>query len=187
MDESGDPDNLDPSDKEILDGAQRGDKECMRMLYLYHRDYLYSVAMALLRDSQRAEDAVQDVFVTFVRGLQAFRLSGSLRSYLSVSICNRSLDIVRGEGRRKKYESRLPEPRQKVASPESLVSTRESIEALRVALTEVPIEQREVLLLRCRVGLSFREIALHQRISSNTVKARYLYGLMKLREIMGVR
>ena len=55
---------------------------------------------------------------------------------------------------------------------------------LRIALEQVPLEQREVLLLRTQAGLSFEEIGRHQGISANTARGRYRYGIDKLRSLL---
>jgi DNA-directed RNA polymerase specialized sigma24 family protein len=45
----------------------------------------------------------------------------------------------------------------------------------------LPADQREVLLLRTRAGLSFKEIGRHQGVGASTARARYRYGINKLR------
>jgi RNA polymerase sigma-70 factor (ECF subfamily) len=52
------------------------------------------------------------------------------------------------------------------------------------ALAELPQEQQEIVLLRIRGDLSFREIANLQNVSINTVQSRYRYGMEKLRSIL---
>lgn len=78
------------SDRQLLAEAKQGDKESMRMLYLAHKDHLYTLARALLQDQHMAEDVVHDVFVSFARALDGLQLRGSLRGYLSVSVCNKA-------------------------------------------------------------------------------------------------
>ena len=53
-----------------------------------------------------------------------------------------------------------------------------------MALTELPYEQREAVLLHLQAGLKFREIANVQRISAKTAESRYRYGLNKLRSML---
>lgn len=172
------------SDRQLLAGAKRGDKESMRMLYLAHKDHLYTLARALLQDQHMAEDVVHDVFVSFARALDGLQLRGSLRGYLSVSACNKARDIIRSRVRRQGYLRRVGEAQKTGDSPESLLATQESIEHLRVALHEVPLEQREVLLLRSQMGLTFKEIGKQQQVGIETAKGRYRYGLSKLKKLL---
>lgn len=172
------------SDRQLLAEAKRGDKESMRMLYLAHKDHLYTLARALLQDQHMAEDVVHDVFVSFARALDGLQLRGSLRGYLSVSACNKARDIIRSRVRRQGYLRRVGEAQKTGDSPESLLATQESIEHLRAALHEVPLEQREVLLLRSQMGLTFKEIGKQQQVGIETAKGRYRYGLSKLKKLL---
>jgi len=56
--------------------------------------------------------------------------------------------------------------------------------ALEAALRQLPVEQREVVVLRVWGQLTFQEIAVAQEVPSNTVASRYRYGLAKLRDIL---
>ncbi|MCH7929486.1 MAG: sigma-70 family RNA polymerase sigma factor [Proteobacteria bacterium] len=172
------------SDRQLLAEAKRGDKESMRMLYLAHKDHLYTLARALLQDQHMAEDVVHDVFVSFARALDGLQLRGSLRGYLSVSACNKARDIIRSRVRRQGYLRRVGEAQKTGDSPESLLATQESIEHLRAALHEVPLEQREVLLLRSQMGLTFKEIGKQQQVGIETAKGRYRYGLSRLKKLL---
>ncbi len=171
------------SDRQLLAEAKRGDKESMRVLYVAHKDHLYTLARALLRDQHLAEDVVHDVFVSFARALDDLQLRGSLKGYLSVSVCNKARDIIRSRVRRQGYLRRAGEPQKTGDSPESLLATQESIEHLRAALREVPLEQREVLLLRSRTGLTFKEIGKQQQVGIETAKGRYRHGLNRLKKL----
>jgi RNA polymerase sigma-70 factor (ECF subfamily) len=55
------------------------------------------------------------------------------------------------------------------------------------ALAAIPFDQREVILLRLKGGMKLKEIAKVQKTSISTVRARYRYGLKKLRTILDGR
>ncbi len=130
-----------------------------------------------------AEDIVHDVFVTFVRNLPGLRLRTSLRAYLSVSVCNRARDLARARIRHRDAGPGEPAA-EGVVGPDARATEAEQIGRLRVALGRLPEEQREVVLLRSRAGLSFKEIARHQGITANTAQGRYRYGIDKLRSLL---
>ena len=71
-----------------------------------------------------------------------------------------------------------------VKSPVQLVIDSEELRKLRAALTELPYEQREAIVLRLHGNLRFRQIAKMQKVSTKTVQSRYRYGLDKLRSSM---
>ena len=92
--------------------------------------------------------------------------------------------IIRSRVRRQGYLRRVGEAQKTGDSPESLLATQESIEHLRAALHEVPLEQREVLLLRSQMGLTFKEIGKQQQVGIETAKGRYRHGLSKLKKLL---
>ena len=60
----------------------------------------------------------------------------------------------------------------------------ELADILQAALSELNVEQREVVIMKEYEGLKFREIAEVLNISENTVKSRMYYGLDGLRKIL---
>ena len=68
--------------------------------------------------------------------------------------------------------------------PERAVILAEETARLNQAVAELPDEQREVVLLRLKANLKFRDIATLQQTSINTVLGRYRYGLDRLRSLL---
>jgi RNA polymerase sigma-70 factor (ECF subfamily) len=60
----------------------------------------------------------------------------------------------------------------------------EQAKLLAQAVAELPQEQREVVLLRLKAGMKFRDVATLQHTSVNTVLSRYRYGLERLRSLL---
>ena len=76
-------------------------------------------------------------------------------------------------------DNAAPIPQTEV-SPEQYAIQTEEFVILQQALSKIPYEQREVILLHLHHDMSFQEIASVQDISINTVQSRYRYGLEKL-------
>lgn len=68
--------------------------------------------------------------------------------------------------------------------PEQSAIFNERYRKLGDAMTELPYEQREIVIVHLQNDTTFRQIARLQDISVNTAKSRYRYGLDKLRTIM---
>ena len=77
-----------------------GNKDALQRIYEKYRDYLLTLAMALVNDTGLAEDIVQDVFVTFAQSGSTFKLHGNLKSYLATCTLNRCRDQIRARKRR---------------------------------------------------------------------------------------
>jgi len=140
--------------------------------------------MALLNNASEAEDVVHDVFVSFAGSTEDFKLSGNLRSYLASCVLNRARDHIRGSRRHSVAAAGANSASSEPYGPEqSVISTEESARLNR-AIAELPVEQREAVILHAKGEMKFKEIARLQGVSVNTVQGRYRYGLNKLRSIL---
>jgi RNA polymerase sigma factor (sigma-70 family) len=77
-----------------------GSKDALQRIYEKYRDFLLTLAMALINDDGLAEDIVQDVFATFAQSSDTFKLRGSLKSYLTTCTLNRCRDQIRARKKR---------------------------------------------------------------------------------------
>lgn len=172
-------------DHHLLAQVRRGDAGALRDLYLKHKDALLTTAACLLPDRSAAEDVLHDVFVGLAENAATHDVRRNVRGYLVACVANRARDrlrrLSRGERARAHVLDRLSAEARK--RPESSASSIDDAEARAVcaALHELPHEQREAIVLHLHGGLTFRQIARHQAIGTNTAKSRYRYGLDGLR------
>ena len=172
-------------DKLLVWKFNRGDTEALRGIYEKYRDDLLKVATALLNDKGAIEDVVHDVFVAFAQTVGRFRLSGSLKGYLSICIANRARDENRVGLRRRTVNLDRSEPLLPDRNwPDNSAMRDESLEQLADAMAQLSYEQREVIILHLQSKMRFRKIAKGKGLSVNTVLSRYRYGLNKLRSIL---
>jgi len=172
-------------DRLLLWKSKQGSRDAFRAIYEKYADDLLTLAANFLGDKIGAEDIVQDVFTKFVESLDAFRLKGNLKGYLATCVANRSRDYIRRNKRRQTAGINQPGQRKpEVRSPVQLAICSEELRRLSRALTELPYEQREAIVLHLHGDLSFRRMAKLQNISIKTVQSRYRYGLDKLRSTL---
>jgi len=172
-------------DKLLVWKFNRGSKDALRHIYEKYKDDLVTLAAALLTDVSSAEDVVHDVFVCFIKSSQRFRLTGSLKGYLATCVANGARN--RNKARQKRLSYGLDEADRgspNSNSPYAAVIFGEELRQLSSALSQLPYEQREVLLLHSYSGLKFRTIAGSLGVSINTVQGRYRYALGKLRSLL---
>jgi RNA polymerase sigma-70 factor (ECF subfamily) len=162
---------------------KRGSNEALTLIYEKYLDSMLTLAMGLLNDAAAAEDVVQDVFVAFAQSRRSFQMWGSLSGYLATSVVNRVRDYQRRQ-RRPTCRDREPRVSNEPPGPEQAVILTEQAQLLAQAVAELPEEQREVVLLRLKADMKFRDIAKLQQISINTVLSRYRYGLERLRSML---
>jgi RNA polymerase sigma-70 factor, ECF subfamily len=135
-------------------------------------------ARQFLSCAHDAEDAVQDGFVRFWRSRGRVRES---RAYLYACVRTAALDLSRGQRRRRQREQAVARPDDETCldvGTESLLWR----DAVQAALQTLPVEQREVLVLKIWSGLTFVEIAQLQGVAIDTAASRYRYALGALRK-----
>jgi RNA polymerase sigma-70 factor (ECF subfamily) len=159
-----------------------GSREALCRIYEKYRTDLLRLAALLLSNKGDAEDVVHDVFVSFARSAETLKLSGSLKGYLLTCVANSARNRNRARQRRQTVgldeaaEVGSPSP-----TPDQWIAYSEGLQRWSDALARLPYEQREVVTLHLRAGMTFRRIARSQAVSVNTVKGRYRYALAKLR------
>lgn len=154
------------------------------MLYDRYSALAYGVAMRVLGDPARAEDAVQDAFLNVWHRASTFDAErGSIRAWLLTSVRNRCIDYLRGRGSRERREQELspdvdyePSP----SDPWREVSLALERTAVRDAMASLPAEQRQVVELAYFGGYSHSEIAEMSRVPLGTVKGRMRLALEKM-------
>jgi RNA polymerase sigma-70 factor (ECF subfamily) len=161
-----------------------GDREALAMLYDRYSSLAYGVAMRVLGDPARAEDAVQDAFVNGWNRASSFDAArGSLRAWLLTTVRNRCIDYLRGRGSRERREDELnpnADYAQAPSDPWREVALSLERAAVRDAMSSLPAEQRQVVEMAYFGGYSHAEIADMTRVPLGTVKGRMRLALEKM-------
>ena len=128
-----------------------------------------------------AEDVVQEAFVRFWRHQRG--LPGEPMALLVTSVRRAAFDLARRDGRRANREERASAGSDEhVALFQMPLEGDERRAAIEEALGRLPIEQREVLMLKIWGELTFDQIGTEVGISPNTAASRYRYALAALRQ-----
>lgn len=162
---------------------KQGNTKALGRIYEKYVDFLLTLAMGLLNDKSSAEDVVHDTFVKLAASSDNFKLKGSLKSYLATCVLNRSRDILRASSRTTVDISEAVNIASNDNTVQSVIGNEQS-EKITNALSQLPAEQREVMVMHFKAGLKFKQIAKLQDASINTVQSRYRYGLDKLRSLL---
>jgi len=163
---------------------KRGSRDALRRIYEKYLNHLLTLAMGLLNDAGGAEDVVHDVFVSFAESAEDFKLAGNLKSYLTTCVMNRARDRIRANRRRPTGPGGTESISSVLDGPDRAIICSEESQRLNDAIAQLPDEQREVIVLRLKGQMKFRDIANVCGVSVNTIQGRYRYGLSKLRAIL---
>jgi RNA polymerase sigma-70 factor (ECF subfamily) len=158
-----------------------------RMLQLLnHLDAAYNLARWLTQNEHDAEDIVQDSYLRAIRHFGGFH-GGEGRAWLLTIVRNRCYDSARHKGVRERtapFDEDLHNTRQVTLDPETSLLQKERAGLLQEALAALPLELREVLVLRELEELSYREIASIARIPIGTVMSRLSRGRQQLQQVL---
>ena len=138
-------------------------------LVLFARQFVRSIA--------DAEDIVQDAFVRFWRKQH----SVNDRGLLYATVRSVALDLLRRDARRARREATASADMEQITEPHFDFDDG-SQRALVAAVDLLPVEQREVLVMKIWNELTFAEIASALSISQNTAASRYRYALAALKK-----
>jgi RNA polymerase sigma-70 factor (ECF subfamily) len=145
--------------------------DSVRRLYEEHARGLLAYACSFVTSFAMAEDVVHQVFERLLRGDLA--ISSAPVAYLYRAVRNTCLNKVRDREKVVDFDEGWLE------SPAGMEHTAVELQS---ALSELPEQQREVILLHIWGQMSFEEVADALEIPPNTAASRYRYGLSKLRE-----
>ena len=136
----------------------------------------------MVGNREDAQDILQDVLLLIFRKLHTFRGDASMKTWVFRIASNRAIDFIR-QSRRRPTEA-LDERLSTKESPLAFTQRHVEIDALTHALNRLPVEQRQVVLMKEINGLTFREISEILQIPVNTAKTRMYTSLRKLRDIL---
>jgi RNA polymerase sigma-70 factor, ECF subfamily len=176
------------ADEELMQRAAGGDVRAFELIFDRHASIAYSLASRICSRRAMAEDAVQEAFLSLWRNSGRYEPDrGSVRSWVLSAVHNRAIDTVRRIRVRDARDSGDVEAAERVAAlelTEAEVLRRDEARRVRVAIDQLPAEQRQVVELAYFDGYTHREIASVLELPEGTVKGRMRLALQKLRDLI---
>src|SRR5450759_3985741 len=158
------------------DGNDGGKAERFKQLALPHLEAIYTLARYLLRNTNDADDAVQESYLRAFRHFDSFR-SGPIKPWLMAILRNVCHATYAGN-LRLVFTAETGEPqaapiwREDADTPEQAMLRRHDSDTMRRLIGELPAEFREVIVLREINDLSYRDIATVIEAPIGTVMSR---------------
>jgi RNA polymerase sigma-70 factor, ECF subfamily len=166
-------------ERALVELARGGDEEAFASLIRMAGDRLMAIAFRILRDVDRAEDAVQQAIVTAWRELPALRDPDRFGGWLYRVVVNACYVEAR-KTRRWDANVRLLTSDMTSGSSDGILSVDDRDELER-AFRRLPPEQRSVFVLHHYLGMRLAEIAETLGVPVGTVKSRIHYATAALR------
>ncbi len=151
-----------------------------------HMDAAYNLARWLTRDAHDAEDMVQEAYLRAFRFFGAFR-GGDSRAWLLTIVrntCYNWLEKNRARDVTTVFDEEIHTTEDDTTDPSALVLKSGDMEMLKESLEQLPVEFREVVVLRELEGLSYKQIAEIANIPTGTVMSRLARARERLKKIL---
>ena len=178
-----------PADLELIEKVRQGDQSALDLLYKRYSSPVYSLVWKILQNSEEAEDVALDVFWQVWRQADRYDPArGAPPAWIFTLARSRAIDRLRSRRRREDRTISIDDPNLRFdpldenASPDQVVSFRQSRDAVRAAMTELSAVQREAVELAFLKGMTHVEIAERLGQPLGTVKTRIRQGLIRLRK-----
>jgi RNA polymerase sigma-70 factor (ECF subfamily) len=175
------------SDEVIVERALMGDAEAFGELVRRWERRIFALTYGMLGREEDARDATQETFLAAFRNLRGFRGEAKVSSWLHRIAVNQC--ISRQRRAKVRSESALGDEQDHDAgsfatpvseSPVRVVEGRQETLAVRRAINSLPIELRQVVVMKEFEELTFREIADALDLPLSTVKSRLYTALKQL-------
>jgi RNA polymerase sigma-70 factor (ECF subfamily) len=158
-------------------------------MMLPHLDAAHNLAKWLLRNEQDAQDVVQEAFLRAFKSFGGFHGSNG-RAWLLTIVRNTSYTLLkknRAVDLTTTFDEKIHAADHESISPATVLQRSEDAELVREAMGKLPVEFREILVLRHLEGLSYNEIANIAQIPSGTVMSRIARARAKLKGCLVAR
>ncbi len=179
------------NDQELVHHYLNGNERAFEMLLSRHKRKVWSHIYLMVRDREVTEDLFQEAFIKVVHTLKTGKyneegkfLPWVMRIAHNLVIDhfrrNKKMPLVRSNDEHDVFAT-LAQPGKNVEQRMVNVQIDEDVRKL---IDHLPGEQREVVIMRTYLSMSFKEIAEHTDVSINTALGRMRYALINMRKMI---
>ncbi len=179
------------NDQELVRAYLEGNEKAFETLLLRHKRKVWSHVYLMVRDREITEDIFQEAFIKVVHTLKSGKyneegkfLPWVMRIAHNLVIDhfrrNKKMPLVRSNDEHDVFAT-ISQPGKNV---EQRMVNLQIDEDVRKLIDSLPDEQREVVIMRTYLGMSFKEISDQTDVSINTALGRMRYALINMRKLI---
>lgn len=179
------------NDSELIESFRNGNEKAFTLLFNRYRQRILAVIYNIVKDMETAEDLLQETMIKALETIRSDRYNdeGKFLPWVARIARNMAIDFFR---KQKRYSNaRIKEGSAlfntinlSEASMETAQIKQETFRQLKNYIHLLPENQKEVLMMRHYMKMSFQEIADVTNVSINTALGRMRYALLNLRRAM---
>lgn len=171
------------ADEALMQAYAKGDLAAFERLYARYRGPLYRYLLRHVGDAATANDLYQGTWEKVIRARTSYNARAPFRAWMFRIAHNHLADHFR---RARPMQEWSPErQRSDQPGPEQALAMEQQAADLAAAVSELPVEQRDALLLKIEAGLDLAAIARVTGVNPETAKSRLRYAVAKLKQSLG--
>jgi len=182
----------DLTDVQLVEQFLAGNTKAFEVLLKRHKRKIFTYIYLMVKNRDLAEDIFQETFIKVINSLRngKYNDDGRFVAWTTRIAHNLVIDHFRKSQHLKtvsndSYEVDLLNSIPLAEKPiENALIKEQTSKDLKELVDLLPDEQREVVLMRHYIGMSFKEIAEETNVSINTALGRMRYALINLRKII---
>jgi len=179
------------TDRELVIAYLEGNEKAFEQLLLRHKRKVWSHIYLLVRDRELTEDLFQETFIKVIHTLKSgkYNEEGKFLPWVMRIAHNLVIDhfrrvkkmpLVRSNDDHDVFAT-IAQPGKNVE--QQIVNVQIDAD-VRKLIDSLPDEQRQVVMMRTYLGMSFNEISEHTEVSINTALGRMRYALINMRKMI---
>ncbi len=170
-------------DSKLMAKIAGGDKSAMKLLVDRYKEKAYYLALGMVGNSDEAYDVSQDAFIRVYRSAKKFHSGSRFFPWFYSIIANLCKDVLARRMKKEVPNIDIDDCEFLLAeegNPESVVLEKEQARMVRKAIMKLPLEDREIIMLKHFRDMSYDQIAALLNIPKGTVMSRLYYARKKL-------
>jgi len=179
------------TDQELIGRYLAGYQSSLERLIRRHKNRVFAYILMVVKDKELAEDLFQDTFIKVINTIRSgsYKEEGKFIQWVMRIAHNLIIDYFRKSKRIPVIENRdeydiFEKIRIPVESVEERLITEQIHMDVKKLIEYLPLEQKEVLIMRHYGDMSFKDIAEVTNVSINTALGRMRYALINLRKLV---
>jgi len=182
-------------DEQLVGLFAKGDQTSMEILVKRHKRRIYSYILLLVKNQKLAEDFFQETFVKAIKSIKSgnYKDEGRFISWICRIAHNLVIDYYRKQKNYKEISNERGEidlfnnPKFCESNIEDFMIKKQSNIEVRELINLLPEEQKQLVIMRIYLDMSFKEIAESTGVSINTALGRMRYAIMNMRKMIESR
>ena len=180
------------SDEQLVILFAEGNESAIEILIQRHKRRIFSYIFHLVKDRELAEDFFQDTFIKAIRSIKdgKYQDEGHFISWITRISHNIVIDHFRKQKNYKEISNEVGEfdlfnsAKLCEESIETSMVKKQTSNDIRTILQLLPEEQRQLVIMRVYLDMSFKEIAESTGVSINTALGRMRYAIINIRKLL---